>query len=183
MVKYFFVIVILLGVLNQMKAQPVPSIQWKTVDEFNLLFEKNPKKILLKVYAQDCHYCQDMDQKVLSDKDIATYINQTFYAIKLDAFDKTDINLRGHVYTSKDGLNPLASFLLKGKMKFPTLIFIDDKLNMINYSEGYNTIEMIDKTVHYFGDDAYKTVPWQMFEKNFKATKKTQPLRNTKINR
>lgn len=170
--KYFNVIIGLIGFSNQIKSQSLyPTVQWKTIDELNILFENNPKKILIKVYSKDCHYCHDMDEKILSDKNIADYINKTFYAIKLDAFDKSPINLRGHIYETKDGFNPLASFLLKGNIKFPTLIFIDDKLNTINYSEGYNSLEMINMTLHYFGDNAYKTIPWQVFEKSFKTFK------------
>jgi len=165
-------IIAIIGFLNQIKAQSPPcTVEWKTVDEFNALFEKNPKKILIKVYSKDCHYCHDMDEKILSNKNIAQYINKTFYAIKLDAFDKSPINLRGHIYETKDGFNPLASFLLKGNIKFPTLIFIDEKLTMINYSEGYNSLEIINATLHYFGGDAYKTTPFQVFQKNFNTFK------------
>lgn len=173
MVKYFNIIIIIIGFLNQIKAQSLPTkVQWKTVDELNILFGNKPKKILIKVYSKDCHYCHDMDEKILSDKNIANYINNNFYAIKLDAFDKSPINLRGHIYETKDGFNPLASFLLKGNIKFPTLIFIDDKLTMIDYSEGYNSLEMIDMTLRYFGGNAYKTIPFQVFQKNFKNSKK-----------
>ena len=172
MIKYFNIIIAIIGFLNQIKAQSPPStVQWKTVEEFNVLFGNIPKKILIKVYSKDCHYCHDMDEKILSDKNIANYINKNFYAIKLDAFDKSPINLRGHIYETKDGFNPLASFLLKGNIKFPTLIFIDDKLSMIDYLEGYNSLEIIDMTLHYFGSNAYKTISGPVFQKNFKTYK------------
>ena len=170
--KYFNIIIVIIGFFNQIKAQSLPSkIHCKTVTEFNVLFGNKPKKILFKVYSKDCHTCYDMDEKILSDKNIVNYINKTFYAIKLDAFDKSPINLRGHIYETKDGLNPLASFLLKGNIKFPSLIFIDDKLTMIDYSEGYNSLEMINMTLHYLGDNAYKIISWQAFQKNFKTYK------------
>jgi len=143
------------------------KITWMTINELNAVYQTKPKKILFEVFSKDCHYCHDMDEKIFSNQLIANYINNTFYAVKLDAFDKTSINLGGYQYESKDGMNPLAKHLLKGNIKFPTLIFIDEKLHKINHLEGFNTLSNINLALHYFGDDAYKTTDWSAFQQSF----------------
>lgn len=146
-------------------------IRWISIEELNKVYKTTPKKILFEVYSKECHYCKDMDENIFSNRELAEYINKTYYAVKLDAFDKRDVNFGGFLYQSKDGINPLASHLLKATIKFPTLIFVDEQLKMINYLQGYNDLARNKMVLHYVGDDAYKTMAWGIYQQEFEPKK------------
>ncbi len=168
MSNFLKVILLLFGTSCFVSAQST-SIHWLSIDSLNEKYKQSPKKILFEVYSKDCHYCHDFEEKVLKNQWLAQYINDTYYAVKLDAFDKAPINFAGHLYQSKDGMNPLASYLLKGVIKFPTIVFIDEQLKLLNYLQGYNDVVKTEMAMRYFGDNAYKTIAWPTYQQTFQT--------------
>lgn len=167
----FFSLILLLA--NNAFSQQKAQVNWLSVKQLDRLYTQKPKKILWKVYSKDCHYCHDFEEKVLKIPAIATYINQNYYPVLLDAFDDSPVTFAGHTYESKDKMNPMATHLLKGTIKFPTLVFVDEQLKMLNFLQGYYEAPNIEMVLHYFGDNAYKTVSWNDFQINF--AKKNKP--------
>jgi thioredoxin-related protein len=57
--------------------------------------------------------------------------------------------------------------LLQGKMSFPTIVYLDEKFNMIQPVPGYQDAKQFHQIITYFGDDHYKKVNGINFKKMF----------------
>src|SRR5690606_32626366 len=67
------------------------EIRWMSWEQAALANEQVKKKILVDVYTDWCSWCKVMDRETFSDTVIARYINEHFYAVKLNAEQKESI--------------------------------------------------------------------------------------------
>jgi len=67
------------------------DVKWLSFEEAIALNKKTPKPILIDVFTDWCGYCKKMDLYTYANKTIATYINENFYAIKLDGEEKKQL--------------------------------------------------------------------------------------------
>lgn len=146
-------------------------VKWHSIEEAFELTRKNPKKIMIDVYTDWCSWCKVMDSKTFSNQVIADYINNNFYAVKFNAEQKEDVVLNGKSYkyiaSGKRGYNELAAQLLNGQLGYPSIVFLDEKTNMIQPIQGYYEAKPFDQIVRFIGDDAYKTTKWEDFQANY----------------
>ena len=152
------------GLLTSADAQ----IQWLTWEEAQARNKKEPRKIIVDVYTQWCGWCKKMDKATFENPEISKYINQHYYAVKFDAETKTDINFKDRVFKyvryGSGGYNQLADEIMFGKFSFPTIVFIDENLNVIQPIPGYQDPQSLDKIMKYFAEDYYKRMPWKKYE-------------------
>lgn len=153
-------------------ALPVSSqVNWMTWEEAQARQEKEPRKFLVDVYTQWCGWCKKMDKTTFDHPDIAKYIHQHYYAVKFDAETKSDIPFKDHIYkyvrSGSTGYHELAAELTFGKLSFPTLVFLDESLNVIQPIPGFKDPQSLDKIIKYFGEDYYKTTPWKKYEQMY----------------
>ena len=135
-----------------------PSIQWMSIEQAEEACAKKPRKIFVDVYTGWCGWCKKMDASTFKDPEVVKYVNEKFYAVKLDAEQRGNIIFRGKVYKYNAGreVNELAATLLNGQMNYPTLVYLDEKQNVIQTMEGYVDGKQFDLILHYFGQEAYK---------------------------
>ena len=169
----FFLII---GVLFLMDVSFVPvkkdKIQWLTVEALQVEYAKNPKPILVDVYTSWCGWCKVMDKQTYSNEKVAAYINEHYYAVKLDAERKDSVEWGGKKY----GYNPnnrahdLAVYFAYGQMSFPTTVFLTALNAQPAPLAGYLKAKEIEAPLKYFGDGAYKKQNFEAFNKNFIAS-------------
>lgn len=152
------------------QAQDVNWIPFEKAIELN---KKNPKPILVDLYTDWCHWCKQMDATTYKNKTIVRYINDNYYAVKMDGEGKEDITFQGKTFKfiqeGRSKYHQLAAAILKGKMSYPSTAFFNEELHLIQAVPGYLTDTRFEKILAFFGKGAYKTTPWQDFEKNFKS--------------
>ena len=78
-----------------------------------------------------------MDKTTFQHPEIIKYINQNYYAVKFNGEIKETVTLKDKKYKfvevpDKRGYNELAYEFLDGKMNYPSLVFLDEKLNIKN---------------------------------------------------
>lgn len=148
------------------------KINWITLEEAVEQNKKQKKKILIDLYTDWCGWCKVMDKNTFSNVDIARYINKTFYAVKLDAEYKNEISFKNKVYnyisSNRRGYNEFALMLTGGRLSYPSVIFIDEDLNVIQPIQGYQEPESFMMISKYFGEDRYKDTPWTVFQDEYK---------------
>ncbi len=140
------------------------SINWVSIEEAEKLVKQNPKKIFVDVYTDWCGWCKRMDANTFSHPEIVKYINDNFYAVKLDAEQEAPITFRGQEYINENpgqrrSSHNFARALLQGKMSYPSVAFFDEELNLITAIPGYREPKQFEPVLVFFSEDHFLTQP------------------------
>lgn len=144
------------------------EIKWISLEEAEKLNSKSKtqKKVFVDVYTDWCGWCKVMDKNTFKNEKVAAYVNQKFYAVKLDAEQREPITLGQQKFEfvpqGQKGYHQLAAALMNGQMSYPTTVFLDEKLQMIQPIPGYMDAAAFHQVATFIGDDHYKK---QQFEK------------------
>ena len=148
------------------QAQDINWISWEEAVELSKTDAK-PKKIFVDVYTDWCGWCKKMDQNTFQNPEVSKYMQDNFYMVKMDAEGKDPIVYQGktfkYVPSGRRGYHALAAALLQGKMSYPTVVFLDESLNMLSPVPGYQQVEPFMQIAKYFGDNIYKDKDWQSY--------------------
>ena len=145
------------------------EVNWLSWNEAMALAQSDeePKKIFIDVYTDWCGWCKKMDKDTFQNPEVALYMSQNFYMVKLDGEGKEPIEFRGKTYkyvpSGRRGYHELAAALLKGRLSYPTVVFMDEDLNLLTPVPGYQKPEPFLNIARFFGDDIYKEKDWQTY--------------------
>jgi len=148
------------------------KIHWLTVAELQQAYKKEARPILFDVYTSWCGWCKVMDKDTYSKEDVVAYINEKYYAVKLDAESKDSVMLgnRKFGYNAASKTNDLASYLLFGQMAFPTTVFLSAPDARPAPLAGFLKPKELEAPLKYFGDGAYSKKDYAEFLKTFSST-------------
>ena len=148
------------------QAQDINWISWEEAVELSKT-DAQPKKIFVDVYTDWCGWCKKMDKNTFQNPDVSKYMQDNFYMVKMDAEGKDPIEYQGktfkYVPSGRRGYHELAAALLQGKMSYPTVVFLDEELNMLSPVPGYQQVDPFMQIAKYFGDNIYKDKDWQSY--------------------
>ena len=168
--KYISLVFIGLWAFNA-SAQEVEWISWKEASELAVT-EENPKKIFIDVYTDWCGWCKKMDKDTFQNAQVAEYMSKNFYMVKMDGEGKEPLEYKGKIYnfvpSGRKGYHEFAAALMQGRMSYPTVIFLDEKLEMLSPVPGYQKPKPFLKIARYFGDNIYKEMDWKTYESDSK---------------
>lgn len=154
--------------------QPTETIRWITIQEAEQLVKKDPKPVLIDIYADWCGWCKKLDKTTFQHPDIAKYVNENFYAVKLDAEMREPVTVAGREYKyitdGRRGTHELALSLANGQMSLPTMVVLSSKFTQMGIIPGYQEPIDMDAILHYFATGSYeKNIPWGIYQKNYKS--------------
>ncbi|UXP32152.1 DUF255 domain-containing protein [Reichenbachiella agarivorans] len=156
------------------KEPKATEVKWYTFEEAVALNKTKPKKIFIDVYTDWCGWCKKMDAGTFNHPEIAKYLNEKYYPVKLNAEQREDIQFNDHTFkwqdTGRNGIHELAYSLLNGKMSYPTVVFMDEEFRLLSPVPGYLEVGVFDKIIRYYGGDNYKSTPWEEFQENYKPS-------------
>ena len=165
-----FLVIINISSYSQEGEQASGLINWMTFEEAVKLQKEKPKTIFIDMYTDWCGWCKKMDAETFNHPGVAAYINTNFYPVKFDAERKDTVYYNDKMYVNTgEGRRPphqLAIELLKGKMSYPTIVYIDDEFN-VNPISGYMTPDKIEPLIIYFAERVNKSAPYPEFEADF----------------
>ena len=126
---------------NDLKPASIEWLDFETAIERN---KKEPKYIFIDLYTDWCGWCKKMDASTFVNADVAAYITEHFYAVKMDAEMKEAIAYNGQLFeykqfNARSGYNTLAVSLLDSKMSFPSFVILDKKEVKKGKMMGYKT--------------------------------------------
>jgi thioredoxin-related protein len=178
----YLVLFSMLLLVGSMTAQ---KINWLTMNEAVATQAENPKKIFVDMYTNWCGPCKLMDRNTFSNKDVISYINENFYAVKFNAEGNETINADGQSFTNP-GYDPAKAYRRNSSHEFttymgvnayPTILFIDEEGNLINRVKGYKTPQQMELYLKFFGTELWESIQtqkefdeyFQNFEPEFKS--------------
>ena len=148
------------------------KINWMTLDEVQVAMRKQPKKVYVDLYTHWCGWCKVMDKKTFSNRHVIDYMNEHFYAVKLDAEQKDSIRFLGKMYgfVPEQRANQFAVELVRGQMSYPTSIFMEENFQNPQPVPGYLDVSQIEMILRYFGGNLHRSEPFDVYQQNFKGT-------------
>ena len=160
-----------IGILAQ-NDQPI-KVKWYTIQEAEKLSKEQGKKVMIDVYTDWCGWGKKMDSETFNHPVIAKYLNEHYYPVKLNAESKEDITFMGNTYSyvaqGARGYHELAAGLLNGQLSFPTVAYLNEKLQLLGAIPGFKTAEMMEPLLVYISEDKYMTQSLEEFQKTFKS--------------
>lgn len=152
-------------------------IHWLSLDEVQVAMKKNPKKVFMDVYTDWCGWCKVMEKKTFSNKEVARYMNDNFYAVKVNAEQKDTILFMGRKFgfVPQNRANQFALELLSGRMSYPTSVILEENFQNPIPIPGYQNVPTMEKILKYIATNTYKNVQFPEYEKTFVATWKEDP--------
>lgn len=181
---FFSILFSSLFVQSQTKSAPVAnasiaksnvssSIQWLTLQEAIDKNKKKPKKIFIDLYTDWCGWCKVMDKQTFTDQQIIEYMNANYYAVKMNAEKNEVISFKGKDYNfvaqGNRGYHELAAELMQGKMSYPTVVFLDEKMDLLQPIPGFRKPAEMDVILKYFGGDHYKSTSYDVFTQKYQS--------------
>ncbi|MDD4085777.1 MAG: thioredoxin family protein [Bacteroidales bacterium] len=150
------------------------KIDWLDFETAVEKMKTKPKKIFIDMYTDWCGWCKKMDKETFANPVIAAYMQEHFYMVKFDA-ERSDTV----IYANRTFVNPnpgksrstheLAQALLRGKMSYPSYVFMNEEMKIISIVPGFFPPQNFEPVIHYFGDGHYENQDWENFSKSFKG--------------
>ncbi len=171
----YLTIIVALGFMTSLNAnQNNEKINWYTFEDAVELAAENPKKILIDVYTDWCGFCKRMEAETFNNASVARYINKNFYPVKLNSETTDTITFQGHKFVNEGNgrrsAHQLSIALLQGQMSYPSVVYLNEKLELITTVPGFLNPEAIEPILRYFAEDYYMTQSWEDFQSNFSGT-------------
>jgi thioredoxin-related protein len=157
-------------------AAPAEEIHWLTsVEELQMKMQQQPKKVIVDMYTGWCGWCKKMDAETYTNPSVVKYINNNYYALKLDAERKDTINFQGKQFffvpeykTNGFALEILKDYLAKGgNLMYPQTVIMMENFQNPNPIPGYLTVPQLEPVLTYFGDNAYRRQSWDQYSKTY----------------
>ncbi|MEO9891205.1 DUF255 domain-containing protein [Aurantibacter sp.] len=160
-----FIIAFVLFAFNA-NAQEVQWLTWNEAAELAAT-DKKPKKVFIDIYTDWCGWCKKMDKDTFQNEEVAKYMSDNYYMVKLDGEGKETIEYKGKTFnfvpSGRNGYHEFAAALMQGKMSYPTTVFLDEEMNMLSPVPGYQKPKPFLDIAKYFGENIYKSKDWKEY--------------------
>jgi thioredoxin-related protein len=148
------------------------TIKWYTIEEAEKLIKDNPRPVFIDTYTDWCSWCKKLDKDTFSNPVISEILRTRYYPVKFDAEGKGKVTFQGRIFINdgKSGAShQLAVALLKGQMSFPTVVFLNEKGQLLAPVPGYRAPKEMEVLLSYFAEKAYEKQNLEDFQKSFKG--------------
>lgn len=166
----FITLFIFIGFTSFEQKSPTTAneINWLSIEEAYAKAKVSPKKTIIDVYTGWCGWCKVMDRETFKNPEVVKFINDNYYAVKLDAESRNDITVgeKTYSYNEQSRANDAAIALLQGKMSYPSIVYLDEQFNMIQPIPGYMKAREFHEVITFLGNNHYKQESFENFKSN-----------------
>jgi thioredoxin-related protein len=156
--------------------RPAPAaeevMQWMTLQQAEEAYKKQARPILIDLYTDWCGWCKVMDKETYAKKEVANYIMQKFYPVKLNAEQKKAITFGGKTFqfSNQYRTHEFAIYLTRGQLSYPTTVIIPASGKMPQAIAGFMKPKDMEPIVKYFGEGQFEKIAFTDFEKKLKKS-------------
>lgn len=126
-------------------AQTKDTVNWKNFDALEASLNNQPKKVLLFFYTSWCTYCHKMENEIFTKDDVVNVLNQSFYAVKMDAESMDSIKFDGQLFVnseakrSRNPIHDLAKIFVmqNGAFTPPVTVILDENFQVVQRKFEY----------------------------------------------
>ena len=170
----YFLFFSLVVCLSAARVKPLSKdkIEWITLAEAEKKVKLEHKPVLIDLYTDWCHWCKVMDKETYENKALIDYINDKYYAVRLNAETRDTLRWMGQsfAFNPQYKINMFTLYVTDNQPSFPsTIILADDKTAPISMS-GFMKPGELELMVKYIGEGAYKTKGFQEYQHTFHST-------------
>jgi thioredoxin-related protein len=127
------------------------------------------KKTLVEISAGWCTSCKVMKTS-FADSTVSKYLSEKFNLVEFNPEITDTIEFKGQKFVNPKSpqlpFHQLALYLGRNSISFPSLIVLDEKMDVIDAIPSYVSPAFLKQIAHYYGDDIYKKQSWAEFVKN-----------------
>jgi len=121
------------------------AINWLSLAQMESAMKATPKDIMVMVYATWCEESKRYEATTYQAPKIVQYVNEHYYAVKVDAEEAKTLTYRGKEYNihPNTGHNEIV-YELKAR-SIPCLVFLDEDFELQGHKMGYTNMEDLDE--------------------------------------
>ena len=137
-------------------------LQWFSFEKGVAEAKRTDKKMIVDVYTDWCSWCKRMDADTYSDAGVASYLQEKYVLVRLNAEAKTKQNYNGKQYTEQE----LAGEF--GVSGYPTTLFFKPDGTGITAVPGYADAAQFKTILSYIAEDHYLNTKFEDYSKTKK---------------
>ncbi|WP_288371286.1 thioredoxin fold domain-containing protein [uncultured Algoriphagus sp.] len=127
------------------------KITWLKFEEAVAANQSDPKMLLVDVYTDWCGWCKKMDKETFTDPEVVKYVNENFYAVKLNAEDtKRTFDFMGKKFSEAQ----LAAAMRV--RSYPNFVVIEPTLQNIAQLPGYRPADAFLEGINELIEKAFR---------------------------
>jgi thioredoxin-related protein len=153
-------------------ATSIDHLKWMSLSEASSSLQKEKKPVLVDLYTDWCGWCKMMDKKTYSNQQVANYLQDKFYPVKVNAESKDVISWNGKSYRFNPDYrsNEFAVYVTQGHLSFPTTVIFPVDGSEPQAIPGYLEPKDLELILKYFAEGGYGKIPFDEYQKNFKPS-------------
>ena len=142
----------------------VKGLKWLTPSEAFYNKDSSSKKTIVLIHTEWCNGCRVMQRSSFIDSATAKYLGKKFNLVDFNPEITEAINFKGQTFTNprtpQSPFHQLAMALCRNNFTLPTLVFLDEKMNIIDAIPFYLNKESVKNISTFYGDDINKKKSW-----------------------
>ncbi len=136
------------------------GVKWLSMEEAQEKVLEEPRMVFVDVYTDWCGWCRRMTSETYAHPVIASYLNENFYPVKLNAEQHEPIEFQGNVFENENigerrSTHSFAIALLQGRMSYPSVAFFNEELQLITAIPGFRPPVRMEALLAFFNTGAY----------------------------
>lgn len=145
------------------------TLTWLSMTDALAQSKKSNKKILVDFFTDWCGWCKRMDKTTYEDPRVIETMNRYFLPVKFNAEREDPVTYKGVNYSMKaQGIrstHEFATFLLSGKMGYPTTSFLGVEHDLLTNIPGYINAEEMVLILKFFGQNKHISMSYDDFKR------------------
>jgi thioredoxin-related protein len=156
----------------QRNAPTFAKVEWMTLEQALEGMQREKRPILIDLYTDWCGWCKVMDKKTYTNKNVSAYLQEKFYAVKLNAESTKNITWNGKIYrfNANYKTHDFAVYLTGGQLSYPTTVIIPVQDAQPQAIPGFLEPKDLELIVKYFGEGKFGNVPFTQYQQQFKPS-------------
>ena len=147
--------------------EKLKDIKWLTPKEFFVNQDTTKKKTMVFIHTNWCNACRVMFRTSFIDSTNEQYLKEKFELVDFDPETTESLTYKGETFgnphTPPIPFHQLAVKLCKNSLTLPTLVVLDEKLNVLDAVPFYLNPKILKDIAMYYGNNIFKKESWTDF--------------------